>query len=160
MFGNIVDGNMVLNAYGGIVRACWNDLPNHYANVVLDEFIIMPDHIHGIIIIRDIVGAGFKPAHGNADPAHGNATNDNGTNRAGLKPAPTDGNQSEKRHGLSEIIRAFKTFSSRRINKTGQSFQWQRNYYEHIIRTQKTLFSIRQYIRENAMNAELDSENH
>jgi putative transposase len=42
-------GNMVLNAYGGIVRACWHDLPNHYANVVLDEFIIMPDHIHGII---------------------------------------------------------------------------------------------------------------
>jgi len=49
LLGNIVDGKMVLNKLGLIVKRCWHDLPNHYPNVILDEFIIMPNHIHGII---------------------------------------------------------------------------------------------------------------
>src|SRR3989344_8306662 len=52
-FGRVDNGEMVLNQYGRIVRDCWLDLPNHYSNCQLDEFVIMPNHVHGIIIIAD-----------------------------------------------------------------------------------------------------------
>ena len=91
LFGEIVDGVMVLNEWGKIVETTWFDLINHNSNISLDCFVVMPDHVHGII---NIVGAGSKPAP-------------NGL-RAGLEPAPTK---------LSEIIRQFKTFSAKRINK-------------------------------------------
>lgn len=131
--GDISDGKFVENAFSAIVRTCWNDLPKHYQNVNLDEFIIMPNHVHGIIrIVDDIAGAGFKPA-------------------------PT---VNKKRHGLPEIIRAFKSFSSRRISETGQLFKWQRNFYDHIIRDTTSLFCIRKYIQDNPSNWKNDSENH
>jgi putative transposase len=147
LLGNIINNKFIENDFSGIVRACWNDLPNHYRYIRLDEFIIMPNHIHGIINICDAadVRAGLKPAlTGTTHDCHG----------AGLKPAPT------KRHGLPEIIRALKTFSSRQINNTGQFFKWQRNYYDHIIRDDNSLYFIRKYIRENPLNWSDDQENH
>jgi putative transposase len=89
LFGELVDGTMRLNDAGQIVLGCWNDLPQHYRNLELDYFTIMPNHVHGIIALLDIPVVG-----------------------AGLKPAPT-----AKRHGLPEMVRALKTFSSKRINK-------------------------------------------
>ena len=106
IFGEIFNGEMVLNEYGKIVDKCWRDLPIHYQNIQLDYFVIMPNHFHGIVIIDTIVGAGFKPALTNTD-----------------KPAPTN-------HGLSEFIRALKTFSSKQINQirnTPGISVWQRN---------------------------------
>ena len=80
---------------------------------------------------------------------------------AGLKPAPTT-NASAPRHSLPEVVRAFKTFSSRRINAfqgtTGTPF-WQRNYYEHIIRNEEDLNRIRQYIEDNPAHWHEDPEN-
>jgi REP-associated tyrosine transposase len=129
LFGEIKNGEMLLNKYGGIVRNCWDDLPNHYQHAQLDEFVIMPNHVHGIIVLK--VGAGFKPA-------------------------PT------KQYGLPEIVRAFKAFSSRRINDIRDTCGisiWQRNYYERIIRGEKDLHSIREYIRYNPLKWEEDEEN-
>ncbi len=65
LFGEVADGEMRLNAFGEIVRAAWFDLPNHYNHVRLDAFVIMPNHVHSIIILIDdhpSVGAGLKPA--------------------------------------------------------------------------------------------------
>ena len=59
LFGEIVEGKMVLNDAGRIVQTVWDDLPNHYLDVELDECVVMPNHVHGIVVI---VGAGFKPA--------------------------------------------------------------------------------------------------
>ena len=87
----------MLNEPGKSVIYTWNDLPNHNLYVVLDEFIVMPNHVHGIIVIGN-VGVGSKPTR---------------KKRAGLEPAPTG----KKRHGLQEIVRQFKTFSARRINE-------------------------------------------
>ena len=65
LFGDVVDGAMRLNEFGEIVRLTWEDLPNHVANIVLDAFVVMPNHAHGIIFITDSVGdvgAGSEPA--------------------------------------------------------------------------------------------------
>ena len=130
-FGKIVDGKMTLNYLGEIIKQCWYDLPNHYGNCNLDEFVIMPDHIHGIVIINN---------------DHKSLV------EAGLKPAST--NVYSKRHGLFEFIRGFKTFSSRKINKIQNSFhfQWQHDYYEHIIRGDNELNRIREYIINNPLH--------
>ncbi|MFH1023991.1 MAG: transposase [Planctomycetota bacterium] len=122
VFGDVVDGEMRLNDAGCIVRTVWDALPEHYPHVQLDEFVIMPNHIHGIIVLSDV--------------------------GAGLKPAPT----LEKRHGLPEIVRAFKSFSARRINESCRTRGipvWQRNYYEHVIRNDDDLNDIRSYIAAN-----------
>ncbi len=135
MFGHIVDGEMRLNEFGAVLNECWNRLVNHYFHIELDECIIMPNHMHFIINIVDTVGAGFKPA-----------------------PTMT----SRKRHGLPEIVRALKTFSSKQINviRTTQGRPvWQRNYYERVIRNEKELFQIREYIQNNPRQWDLDKEN-
>lgn len=136
---------MRLNEYGRLIRKHWNDLPDHYPHIELDEFVIMPTHIHGIVIINN-VGAGLKPARF--------FKNKEFQYRAGFKPAPTI-----KHHGLPEIIRAFKTFSSRQINEIkntpGMSI-WQRNYYEHVVRNEPELKKIREYIVSNPLNWESD----
>ncbi|GBD27454.1 hypothetical protein HRbin30_02801 [bacterium HR30] len=152
LFGQVVDGEMRLNELGTIVWATWHDLPRHYPNVDLDAFVVMPNHVHGIIVLTP-VGAGFKPAPTNAagfKPAPTNAT--------GFKPAPTAG----RVHGLTEMVRAFKTFSARRINErrgTPGVRVWQRNYYEHIIRNDESLNRIREYIANNLLQWALDREN-
>ncbi|GIV83933.1 MAG: hypothetical protein KatS3mg052_0940 [Candidatus Roseilinea sp.] len=135
LFGEVVNGEMRLNALGQIVHGVWNNLPNHYAGVEMDAFVVMPNHVHGIVVI---VGAGFKPA-----PT--------------TTTAPTT-----TRHGLPEIVRQFKTFSARRINEmrgTPGVSVWQRNYYEHIIRNEESLHRIREYIANNPLKWELDREN-
>jgi len=132
LFGDMVDGEMRLNRFGEIVCRVWDGLPRHYPHVVLDAFIVMPNHVHAIMILTDETSVG-----------------------AGLKPAPT-------RHGLPEIVRAFKTFSVRRINESratsGQTV-WQRNYYEHIIRDDAEMDRIRQYIETNPARWAEDREN-
>ncbi len=151
LFGKITDGQMKLNSYGEIVKNSWNDLPNHYNHVNLDEYIVMPDHFHGIIMLDNArVGAGFKPAHmDNTAHVQMNQT---------PQPTPMDDATArtitaiKKRHALPEIIRAFKTFSAKQINilrKTPGLPVWQRNYYERIVRNVE-MNRIREYIRNNA----------
>ncbi|MBI3378909.1 MAG: transposase [Nitrospirae bacterium] len=145
LLGAVAGGKMHLNDYGKIAMKCWDDLPNHYSHIESDEFVIMPNHMHGVIVINN-VGAGLKPAQIISEKMD--------TSRAGFKPAPTP-----KQHGLSEIIRAFKTFSSRRINEmrnTSGIPVWQRNYYEHIIRSEIELNKIREYIINNSLNWKAD----
>ncbi len=110
---------MQINEFGRIVEYTWFDLVNHIDNIKLHEFIVMPNHIHGIIEI----------------------TNDK---RAGLEPAPTG-----KMKPLSEIVRQLKTFSARRINQLQEMSDrpiWQRNYYEHIIRDEKSYHKLADYM--------------
>ncbi|MGZ8445040.1 MAG: transposase [Candidatus Binatia bacterium] len=150
LFGEIVDREMLPNQFGRIVQSTWNDLPEHYPCVECGSFVVMPNHVHGITMLaedsaggKSDVGAGLKPARGVAGP---------NSVRAGLKPAPT----------LPEIIRAFKTFSARRVNgmrNTPGVPLWQRNYYEHIIRSEDELMRIREYIANNPLQWEMDQEN-
>ncbi|MGP1382654.1 MAG: transposase [Thainema sp.] len=136
LFGNIVDGKMQLNSFGQVIQGHGLKLSNHHSHLRLDEFIVMPNHIHGILILSnenecdqsDTVGAGL------ADTV--SVSSDNLI----PKPAPTNdqsrpGTVTIQRAGISNIIRGFKSFSARQINRQRQikgSPVWQRNYYEHI----------------------------
>ena len=133
---SMVGEGVQLTHEGTIVKKTWDDLPNHYINIMLDEFVIMPNHIHGIIWVRD--ESTVKKVG------------------AGLRPAPT---KPIKFHGLPEIVRGLKSFSSRRINEyrgTKGSPFWQRNYYEHIIRDDDDLTQHRKYIQDNPLKWTLD----
>ena len=139
VLGQIMNGKMQLNDAGMIVENTWLDLVNHVSNVKLHEFVVMPNHFHGII---EIVGAGSKPAQHDDNLSNGNLRYE----RAGLEPAPTK--------GLSEIIRQFKTFSARRINQLQNSIGapvWQRNYHEHIIRNEADYLRIANYVQTNPL---------
>ncbi|MFH0834541.1 MAG: transposase [Patescibacteria group bacterium] len=143
IFGEIRDGKMILNEFGKITEKCWRDLPSHYSNCMLDEFVVMPNHFHGIVMIDNLgfVGNGFKPF-----PTTSTSTDARST----------------KQHGLSEIIRGFKTFSSRRINELiggTITFRWQKSFFDRIIRDEDELNRIRDYIWQNPENWEKDEEN-
>jgi putative transposase len=134
LFGRLLGGQMRLNEYGQAVQACWSGLPDHYVSVELNAFVVMPNHVHGVIVITD-VGAGLRPA------------------RKGSIHKP---------HALPEIMRAFKAFCSRGINDmrgTPGARVWQRNYYEHVIRDEQSLNRIREYILANPERWDLDREN-
>ncbi len=152
LFGQVVDGEMRLNELGGIAAWTWCDLPNHVPNVELDAFVVMPNHVHGIIAITD------APKRMNAvEMSPGSVVVMVG---AGSEPAPTG--TITKRYALPEIVRQFKTFSARRINErrgTPGLPVWQRNYYEHIIRNEESLNRIRQYIADNPLRWACDREN-
>ena len=151
VFGEIVDGIMYVNKFGGIVCECWKSIREHFANVELDEFVAMPDHVHGILFILDddhemkySVGATHASPRHNAIPR---STQSNVTpmlessSRYGPKP-----------QSVGSIVGSFKSAVTNRINKLrGEPGipLWQRNYYEHIIRNDCELNRIRQYIHDN-----------
>lgn len=136
LFGNIVAGKMVLNEFGIIVNDVLNSLPNHYKQIKLDICQIMSNHVHMVI---NIVGA-----HHDA-PIYERAIHD----------APL-----QKRSLLSQIIGYSKMNSSKLIHQINPNIPvWQQNYYEHIIRNEKELNKIRQYIKDNPMNWDEDEDN-
>ena len=121
LFGEIFveTAEMILSDIGKIVSKCWFDLEEHYPQIALDEFIIMPNHVHGIILIEE------------------------------------NGSLEIRNHGLSEFVRAFKSFSSRGIGELklkDLSRIWQSGFYDHIIHSAKELEGIRNYIRDNPVN--------
>jgi putative transposase len=171
LFGEIVDGEMRLNGAGQIARQEWERLPRRFPHVQLDAFVIMPNHIHGIIVITD---AGRGTAAGlDVDAPVGAAVpcTDGGTAagfdgdvpvRAAVplqrleqfgKPVPGS---------IPTIVRSFKSAVTLRVNllnRTSGADVWQRNYYEHVVRSDASLARIRQYIVDNPAQWDDDNEN-
>jgi REP element-mobilizing transposase RayT len=141
----VKNSQVILTNYGKIVDNVWSAIPEHFANVNLDEYIIMPNHLHGILII-------FKCLDKTYDKS--NESNLNSKDEAQFgKPIPAS---------LGTIIGSFKSAVTKRINGISDKVKisiWQRNYYEHIIRNEKDLFRIRQYIRQNPHKWELGKYN-
>ncbi len=131
IFGKIENNRMVLNRYGNIAQNCWDDLPNHHKNIKLDEYSIMPNHLHGIINV--VAGAG---------PARPSTKYKNINN-------------------LSIIIGSYKSSVSRQINRSNSnSFKWQRSFHDEIIRTSNlSLYNTRKYIINNPINWATDENN-
>jgi putative transposase len=161
LFGDIVGGEMVLNPSGRIVQNAWSDLPRHYPHVEFGAFIIMPNHVHGILVlVDDDGGRGGSQLPGQEVSPEGSPASKGSLPTSETRPyVPST---TAKRRPLPEIIRAFKSFSAQRINALRQTAGipvWQRNYYEHIIRNQKEMERIASYIESNPIRWEEDEEN-
>ncbi len=151
LFGEIKNNQMHLNEAGGMGEKVWNELPEKYPGVEIDELIVMPNHIHGIIILS--VGAG---------PCACPETETNQSLRKGQPQgvAPT-------RLSLPDVVHRYKSFTTSQYRTGVEQFNWlsfpgklwQRNYYEHIIRNEDDLNSIREYIRYNPLKWDEDEEN-
>ena len=124
VLGEIVNGNMVLGSYGQVVADTWLWLAEHYGYVMLGECVVMPNHLHGIIVL---------------------------TSKGGSRTAPTT-TAPTKRTPLGRLIGAVKTVSTKEINKQqdtpGIRF-WQRDFYERIIRNEREYQAIQKYIYNN-----------
>jgi putative transposase len=126
-FGQITEDEMFLNELGIIAYNEWLKLPERFINCELDVFQIMPNHMHGIIILNDIVGAGFTPAHDSRIPI------------------------------IGDIVGAYKSLVSKaclEIYRTKNEIMgklWQRNYHEHVIRNEQAYQKIADYIIHNPM---------
>ncbi len=129
-----------LTTIGKIIEQQWKSIPIHFDHIELDEYVIMPNHIHGIIVIK---GAG-------------NVTDGVQQKRVGASPTPT----------LSKVVGAFKSraavdvlryIKQNNLNISGKI--WQQSFYDHVIRNDRTLDGVREYIAGNPVNWELDIEN-
>jgi REP element-mobilizing transposase RayT len=146
LFGAVVDGEMRLNDVGRMVEHEWFELNHKFTAVEADEFVIMPNHCHGIVIITDgVVGADLR-----------------------VGPAPKGAHTGAPlRSRLSTVIQWFKTMTTNKYMrnvKTGtwppfNGRLWQRNYHEHVIRNEESLNRIRQYIVDNPARWQFDREN-
>ncbi len=146
LFGRVVDGAMELNAAGRAVQRCWCGIPAHFSQVELDAFVVMPNHVHGVLII---VGADHGECVGANDPG----ANDDSP----LPPARLARGTSNT---LGSIVRGFKIGVTRWMRRnTAVRDVWQRSYYEHVIRDQRALQRIRRYIGENPATWAHDEEN-
>jgi len=134
LFGHVHKEEMRLSPIGEIARKCWEEIPYHFNNIELDEYIIMPNHIHGIIIINE---SQCRDVQLNVSTR--------------ISP---------KRGSLSVVIRTYKaavTTICRRNNSF--EFCWQRRFCEHIIRNEKELNNIRDYIINNPVKWSFDEDN-
>lgn len=157
LLGQVTGGEMMLNESGRAVQEVWEGLPAHFSQVFLDAFVIMPNHLHGIIVLNGPaepgVGAGLRPAQDST--AHGSAVGRSET-------CPYGSGGGETRVPVAEIVRALKSFSARRINQIRDNPGvpvWQRNYYERVIRDEAEMERARRYILENPIKWETDREN-
>jgi len=171
LLGDVVNGEMRLSRFGKIVHYAWLDLPKHYPHVILDAFCIMPNHVHFVIVLIDDGRDGsFKlsqvslPAR--RDGSRGLAESSQITrtllSEEALPAQETHPYAQPIRHPLSEVIRAFKSFSAKRINtlrRTTYAPFWQKNYYEHIIRNDRAWNAIAWYIINNPLNWQMDRDN-
>jgi REP element-mobilizing transposase RayT len=172
LLGKIVTGEMVLSPAGEMVEQIWNEIPENYSDVDIDFSVVMPNHFHGIIILKDndCVGAPLVGAQSIvsesaqsivSESAQSIVSESTQDERAGTRPAPT------KAYTLSEIIGEFKSITTHEYTigvktKNWHRFNkkfWQPKFYDHIIRNEWDLNRIRKYIYYNPLKWEYDREN-
>jgi len=143
LFGDVRDGKMELNEYGKIVKKEWYKTGEIRKNIELDEFTVMPNHIHGVIIVAE-------------------EYNNMGTCNVPLRRAPQRNREKfgcSVSNSISTIIKLFKASTTKQINQTRNTSKkpiWQRGFYEHVVRDEEDLNRIREYVIYNPMKWEED----
>ena len=139
LLGEIIDKNMILNEAGSMIHTLWHEIPYYYEGFKIHEFVVMPNHIHGII---EIVSRGSEGEGGHGSPP-----------------------LHEEQLSVSDLVQRFKTLTTSRYIHGVKHHHWirfdkqlwQRSYYEHIIRDEKKLEEIQTYIINNPINWDKDS---
>mgnify|MGYP001565295913 CR=1 FL=1 len=136
-----------LSKTGEIAKECLLDIPTHFSFVDVDEFVVMPNHVHMIIIITK---SNVETLHATSLPE--------GRQRMYMGPNKRLSTISPQKYTLSSIIRSYKSAVSRQANNISntENFYWQSRFHDRVIRNEKELNSIRQYIIDNPKNWEKD----
>jgi len=143
LFGEVINEKMSQLPIGRIAESCWQEIPRHFEHIDLDYFVVMPNHLHGILIIDD-------------------------DRRGTACRAPTDDQTTTERFGkpqkgsIPTVIRSFKSAATKQINElrnTPGIPVWQRGFYDRVIRNDNELNKIREYILYNPLKWQLDTEN-
>lgn len=141
-FGKVRNGKVVLNEIGNCAKKIWEEIPKHFQNIELDYYVIMPNHLHGIIIINPV-----ETRHGVSLQQHTNNNSDVKTPYMASLP-------------LGDVIGKFKAAVTRWCNKNrNTNFSWQSRFYDRIIRNERELYNIRKYIEQNPLKWELEKDN-
>lgn len=145
-FGEIVDGEMKLNELGKMAERCWMEIPNHFPFATLDQFVVMPNHMHGILFI-------LKP---NPVETQNLASL---PCRAEQPPKWTPNKFGPQSKNLASIIRGYKIGVTKFAKQNNIHFSWQPRYHDRVIRNEPELERIRKYIFDNPANWESDRNN-
>ncbi len=152
LFGEIVAGAVQLNDAGQTVERCWIDIPAHFPRVELDEFVIMPNHVRGIIVLTDAV---------TTVGARDIGARDIGARDIGAKDiSPLQSRPAGTSGTIGSIVRGFKIGVTKWFRQqTAIHEVWQRNYWDHVIRNETERDRFREYIGNNPARWELDKLN-
>ena len=157
LFGDVVDGTVRLSKIGEIVDECWIEIPRHFPDVELDTYVIMPNHIHGALVVGGVGATHASPLQKQQEQGLSSTSPlQRHPQRVSGRPTGT------KPRSVGAIIGSLKSAATRRINQFRHTIGfvvWQRNYYEHIIRNEKSMNKIREYIFSNPLRWEFDREN-
>lgn len=149
VFGHVYKEEMVYSPIGNAAVKCWKEIPKHFPFVILDEFIVMPNHVHGIIQISDAGGVG---AQNFAPVRYAHPSRMIGLIR-GLNPSIQYRNSfSPQSQNLGSIIRGFKVGVMKYAKENDIQFAWHRSFNDKVIRDEWALHNIRKYIRNNPKN--------
>ncbi len=158
LFGEIANGQMVLNEAGKFANECWKEIPDHFPNAVLHEYIIMPNHVHGIIelVTDETDGRGDNPVDTVGPDGPGGWTGPAGAENF----LPQRKNEPKKHQfqkmiprSIGSIVKGFKIGVTKWFREnTDIETVWQRNYHEHIIRNEISYHNISRYIINNPAN--------
>jgi putative transposase len=141
IFGQIHGNDIVLSRTGEIIRTCWIEIPRHFPNVKIETYVVMPNHLHGILTIDS------KLPDANTQNKLTGATELFG------RPSP---------RSIPTIIRSFKAAASKRVRESGlviSEYIWQRGYFEHVLRDTREYIEITNYILQNPARWAEDEEN-
>jgi len=139
-FGEIRNGKMNLSNVGVLANVFWYEIKNHAQNVELGEYIIMPNHIHGILILKNDENAVAEAGH--ALPLQNENDKTIGQKRF----------QNPGKNSVSSIVGSYKSAVSKHANRLGYEFAWQSRFHDHIIRDQQSFSRITNYIINNPAN--------
>ena len=143
LFGEVVDGEMRLNDAGRLVTTICDSLPQRYPGLEVDAFVVMPNHIHGIVVIHDPVGAIHESPIFESDMKTG------ASRERAIRESPQQGRRTMT---LSKVVGYLKMNTAKGINQARDNPGvpvWQRDYFERVIRDDRELDGIRQYIVDN-----------
>ena len=166
-FGEITEGKMQLSTVGVIADILWYEIKNHAKNVELGEFVVMPNHIHGVLILNEKGNDNVNNNDNNGDNGDngdnvetGHAlslqTTEQTTERTTEQTIIQNRFQNIGKNSISSIIGGYKSAVSKHCNRLGYEFGWQTRFHDHIIRDEKSFQTISEYIINNPAKWEVD----
>ncbi len=143
-FGDISNGIMQLSHVGVLADVFWYEIKNHAKNIIPADFVVMPNHVHGILILEN--------ANTVVETLH--ATSLQKTPKSPENKFMSD--ISPKPGSISTIIRSYKSAVTKHAHRLGYNFSWQSRFHDHIIRNEKSFYQILEYVKTNPQNWEND----